>query len=95
MDWQCYNETGENYAGVTDMRPSIDLNKILADTVEKTNSVRLQMRFKPAKQSRKRPRSASETFALCRAVVETVQKAKREGRLEKLVPIGYRIRWEK
>ena len=76
------------------MRASVDLNKKLADTADRTKIVRLQMGFKPAKRSRKRPRSASETFALCRAVVETVQKAKSEGRLVKLDPVGYLIRWE-
>ena len=47
----------------------------------------------PKKVARVRPRRPSKTLALCRAVVFAVQEAKKTGRLVKLHPNGYLIRW--
>lgn len=76
------------------MKQPIDLDTALKQTRRKTERLREASIVAPEKTPRVKPRNPSETLALCRAVVWAVQEAKRSGRLVKLSPVGYRLRWE-
>jgi hypothetical protein len=76
------------------MKQPVNLSTALERTRQKTEYLRSLGVKTPQRQPRVKPRTASETFALCRAVWSTVETARRSGRLTKLAPVGYRLRWE-
>ena len=76
------------------MKQPIDLNTALANTRQKTEQLRSIGVKPPVRPARVKPRTAGETMALCRAVWQAVDEAKKSGRLTKLSPVGYRLRWE-
>ena len=76
------------------MKKPVALSKVLENTRQKKEQLRSIGIQTPSRPPRVKPRSHSETFALCRAVWSAVEEAKRSGRLTKLSPVGYRLRWE-
>ena len=76
------------------MKQPIDLKTAMEQTRCKTAGLRAASIVVPEKKPRVKPRKPSETLALCRAVVWAVLEAKSSGRLVKLSPVGYRLRWE-
>ena len=76
------------------MKKPVDFSTALEKNRQKTEQLRSVGVKTPPRPPRVKPRSHSETFALCRSVWAAVEDAKRSGRLTKLSPIGYRIQWE-
>ena len=76
------------------MKKPVDLTTALKNTRQKTEKLRSIGVKLPPRPPRIKPRSHSETLALCRSVWSAVDTAKRSGRLTKLSPVGYQIQWE-
>jgi len=78
---------------VINLKPTVSFNQAMEQTKKRittavANGIRLQ------KPIRVRPRSESEKAALCRAVIHTVNEAKRSGLLKK-TDKGYVLSWKR